>query len=176
VFVQLFLCFCLLGRPLVTETLHALCSNTKIVKEAYSKGNIKKQLLKDHNWVAWYTKVINSHNCSRGGKNRRAREHCSQEMLNSCRKFLWMKICYWKFEGNLNTHVPLWAQQHMVDRHYSLNLKPWSARTLYVYAHADFSTTILRLSARNICLQVVLPGRKFFFPALTVPYLLFSLV
>ena len=49
VFVQLFLCFCLLGRPLVTETLHALCSNTKIVKEAYSKGNIKKQLLKDHN-------------------------------------------------------------------------------------------------------------------------------
>jgi hypothetical protein len=27
----------------------------------------------------------------------------------------------------------------MVDRHYSLNLKPWSARTLYVYAHADFA-------------------------------------
>ena len=25
---------------------------------------------------------------SRGGKNRRAREHCSQEMLNSCRKFV----------------------------------------------------------------------------------------
>jgi hypothetical protein len=26
----------------------------------------------------------------------------------------------------------------MVDRHYSLNLIPWSARTLYyVYAHAD---------------------------------------
>ena len=50
-----------------------------------------------------------------------------------------MKICYWKFEGNLNTHVPLWAQQHMVDRHYSLNLKPWSATTLYVYAHADLA-------------------------------------
>jgi hypothetical protein len=27
-------------------------------------------------------------------------EHCSQEMLNSCKKFVWMKICYWKFEGN----------------------------------------------------------------------------
>ena len=25
---------------------------------------------------------------SRGGKNRRAREHCLQEMLNSCRKFI----------------------------------------------------------------------------------------
>jgi hypothetical protein len=60
----------------------------------------------------------------RGAKNRRAREHCSQEMLNGCRKFLWMKICYWKFEGNLNTHVPPWVQQHMVYRHYSLNLKP----------------------------------------------------
>jgi hypothetical protein len=32
-------------------------------------------------------------------------------MINSCRKFVWMKICYWKFEGNLNTHVPIWAQQ-----------------------------------------------------------------
>jgi hypothetical protein len=31
---------------------------------------------------------------ARGGKNRRAREHCSQEMLNNCRKFVWMKICY----------------------------------------------------------------------------------
>jgi hypothetical protein len=48
-----------------------------------------------------------------------------------------MKICYRTFEGNLNTHVPLWMQPHMVDRNYSLNLKPWSARTLYVYAHAD---------------------------------------
>jgi hypothetical protein len=35
----------------------------------------------------------------------------------------------------------------MVDRHYSLNLKPsiiiincpWSARTMYVYAHADLA-------------------------------------
>jgi hypothetical protein len=39
----------------------------------------------------------------------------------------------------LNTHVPLWVQQHMVDRHYSLNFKPWSARTLYVYAQADLA-------------------------------------
>jgi hypothetical protein len=54
----------------------------------------------------------------------------------------------------------------MVDRHYFLNLKPWSARTLYVYAHALFSTKILRWSAGNFCLQVVLPERKFFFPAL----------
>jgi hypothetical protein len=38
---------------------------------------------------------------------------CSQEMLNSCWKFVWMKICYWKCEENLNTHVPLWAQQHI---------------------------------------------------------------
>jgi hypothetical protein len=56
-----------------------------------------------------------------GGKNRRTCEHCSQEMLwNSCRKFVWIKICYSKFEGNLkliNTNVSIWAQQHMVDRH-----------------------------------------------------------
>jgi hypothetical protein len=56
----------------------------------------------------------------------------------------------------------------MVDRHYSLKLKPWSARTLYVYAHADLAQKILRWSAGNFCLQVVLPGRKFFFPALSL--------
>jgi hypothetical protein len=67
-------------------------------------------------------------------------EHCSQEMLNSCRKFVWMKICYWKFEGNLNTHVPLWAQQHMVDRTLFLEFKTMvSYRTLHVYAHADLA-------------------------------------
>jgi hypothetical protein len=27
----------------------------------------------------------------------------------------------------------------MVDRHHSLNSKPWSVRTLYVYAHADLA-------------------------------------
>jgi hypothetical protein len=52
----------------------------------------------------------------------------------------------------------------MVDRHYSLNLKPWSARTLYVYAHADLAQKYS--VAGNFCLQVVLPGRKLFFPAL----------
>jgi hypothetical protein len=88
-------------------------------------------------------------------------------MLNSCRKFVWMKICYWKFEGNLNIHVPLWAQQHMVDRHYSLNLKPWSARTLYAcLCTCRFSTKIFRWSTGHFCLQVVLEGRKFFIPAL----------
>jgi hypothetical protein len=102
----------------------------------YSSWNIwiiwKNLLMPFKNvWISKY-----SRGDAKGGKNRRAREHCSQEMLNSCRKFVWMKICYWKFEGNLNSHVPLWAQQHMVDRHYSLNLKPWLARTLYVYAHA----------------------------------------
>jgi hypothetical protein len=85
-----------------------------------------------------------------GGKNRRA---CVQEMLNSYRKFVGMKICYWKFEGNLNTHVPLWAQQHMVNRHYSLNLKPWSARTLYVYAHAD-----LAQNTPLVCRKFLPPG------------------
>jgi hypothetical protein len=80
--------------------------------------------------------------------------HCVQEMLNSYRKFVGMKICYWKFEGNLNTHVPLWAQQHMVNRHYSLNLKPWSARTLYVYhAHAD-----LAQNTPLVCRKFLSPG------------------
>jgi hypothetical protein len=55
----------------------------------------------------------------------------------------------------------------MVDRHYSLKLKPWSARTLYVYAHADLAQKYsVGQSAGNFCLQVFLPGRKFFFPAL----------
>ena len=51
----------------------------------------------------------------------------------------------------------------MVDRHYSLNLKPLSARTLYFYAHADL---VQKYSAGNFCLHVVLPGRKLYFPAL----------
>ena len=92
-------------------------------------------------------------------------EHCSQEMFNSCREFIWMKICYWKCEGNLNTHVPLWAQQHMVDRHYSLNLKPWSARTLYVYAHADlaqeYSVGLQEIFVSSLCSQ---EGNYFFLP------------
>jgi hypothetical protein len=31
-----------------------------------------------------------------------------------------------------------YGRNNMVDR-YSLNLKPWSDRTLYVYAHADLA-------------------------------------
>jgi hypothetical protein len=63
-----------------------------------------------------------------------AREHCSQEMLNSCRKLVWMKICYWKFEWNFNTHVPLWAQQHI----WLTDIIPWIQNhgTIYVYAYA----------------------------------------
>jgi hypothetical protein len=46
---------------------------------------------------------------TRGGKNRRAHEHRSQEMLNSCRKF----------EGNYDMEGPLWEQKLMVVRHLS---------------------------------------------------------
>jgi hypothetical protein len=61
----------------------------------------------------------------------------------------------------------------MVGRHYSLNLKSWSARTLYyVYAHADLAQKYSVGLQENICLQVVLPGIKLFFPALI--YTLFS--
>jgi hypothetical protein len=67
-----------------------------------------------------------------------------------------MKICYWKFEGNRNTHVPVWAQQHMYDRH-SLNLKPWSDRTLYVYAQADlvqkYSVGLQEIFVSRFCSQ-----------------------
>jgi hypothetical protein len=77
-----------------------------------------------------------------------------------------MKICYRKFEGNLNTHFPLWAQQqHMVDRHYSLNLKPWSAGTLYVYAHADlahkYSIGLQEIFVSRLCSQ---EENSFFLP------------
>jgi hypothetical protein len=101
----------------------------------------------------------------RGGKNRREREHCSQEMLKNCRKFIWMKICYWKFEGNLDTRVPLWAQQHMIDRHYSIFLEPWSARTLYVYAHVDlaqkYSVGLKEIFVSKLCFQ---EENSFFLP------------
>jgi hypothetical protein len=56
----------------------------------------------------------------------------------------------------------------MVDRHYSLNLKPWSARTLYVYAHADLAQKYSNTNKGIFCHQVVLPGRKLFFPALNI--------
>jgi hypothetical protein len=45
----------------------------------------------------------------------------------------------------------------MVDRHYSLNLKPWSARTLYVYAHADlaqkYSVGLQEILVSRLCSQ-----------------------
>ena len=33
----------------------------------------------------------------------------------------------------------------MVDRHYSLNLEPWSARTLFVHEHADLAQKYRKL-------------------------------
>jgi hypothetical protein len=55
----------------------------------------------------------------------------------------------------------------MVDRHYSLNLKPWSARTLYVYAHADlaqkYSVGLQEIFVSRLCSHA---ERKLFFPAL----------
>ena len=45
----------------------------------------------------------------------------------------------------------------MVDRHYSLNLKPWSARTLYVYAHEDlaqkYSIGLQEIFVSRLCSQ-----------------------
>jgi hypothetical protein len=58
-------------------------------------------------------------------------------MLNSCRKFVWMKICYWKLEGNLNNLVRLWAQQHGWQTLFHAN-------TICLCA-CRFSTKILRL-------------------------------
>jgi hypothetical protein len=64
----------------------------------------------------------------------------------------------------VNTHVPLWMQQHMVDRHYSLNLKPWSARTLFVYAHAflaqKYSVGLQETIVSRLCSQ----EENYFFP------------
>ena len=101
---------------------------------------IIKYIGKSSGPLIWY---LSQNGCSstctsRGGENWRACEHCSQEMLNSCRKFVWMKICYWKFEGNLNTHVPLWVQQHMVDRHYSLNISVTVLNILYVIFYFSY--------------------------------------
>jgi hypothetical protein len=56
----------------------------------------------------------------------------------------------------------------MVDRHYSLNLKPWSARTLHVYAHADLAQKYLvglqEIFVSRLCCQeenyFILPWRK----------------
>jgi hypothetical protein len=49
------------------------------------------------------------------------------------------------------------ATTHMVDRQYSLNLKPWSATTLYVYAHADlaqkYSVGLQEIVVSRLCSQ-----------------------
>jgi hypothetical protein len=53
----------------------------------------------------------------------------------------------------------------MVDKHYSLNLKPWSARTLYVYAHADlaqkYSVGLQEFFVPRLCSQ---EENSFFLP------------
>jgi hypothetical protein len=57
----------------------------------------------------------------------------------------------------------------MVDRHYSLNLKPWSARTLYVYAHTDpaqkYSVGLQEIFVSRLCSQ---DENYFFLPCVTV--------
>jgi hypothetical protein len=56
----------------------------------------------------------------------------------------------------------------MVDRHFSLNLKPWSARTLYVYAHADlaqkYSVGLQEILVSRLCSQ---EENSFFLPWFT---------
>jgi hypothetical protein len=54
----------------------------------------------------------------------------------------------------------------MVDRHYSLNLKPWSARTRYVYAHADLAQKY-SVDLQEIFVPTCAPRKKilFFCPA-----------
>jgi hypothetical protein len=45
----------------------------------------------------------------------------------------------------------------MVYRHYSFNLKPWSARTLYFYVHADlaqkYSVGLQDIFVSSLCSQ-----------------------
>ena len=50
-------------------------------------------------------------------------EHCSQEMFNSCREFIWMKICYWKCEGNLNTHVNIIPWIGQLEHHMFMHMQ-----------------------------------------------------
>jgi hypothetical protein len=61
-------------------------------------------------------------------KNRRARERTRALLAGNVKQVQEITMCATND-----------AQPHMVDRHYSLNLKQWSARTLYVYAHADLA-------------------------------------
>jgi hypothetical protein len=61
----------------------------------------------------------------------------------------------------------------VIDRHYSLNLKPWSARTLYVYAHADlaqkYSVGLQEIFVSRLCFQ----EENSFFPALGIYFVIF---
>jgi hypothetical protein len=50
----------------------------------------------------------------------------------------------------------------MVDRHYSLNLKPWSARTLYVYAHADLAQKHSNTNKGNFVSRLCSQEENFF--------------
>jgi hypothetical protein len=54
----------------------------------------------------------------------------------------------------------------MVDRHYSLNLKPWSARTLCVYAHADLAQTYSVGPQEIFVSRLFSQEENYFFPAL----------
>jgi hypothetical protein len=92
----------------------------------------------------------------RGGKNRQSRGHCSQEMLNSCR----FAIEDWKETLTLVSHM-----HYMVETLF-LELKTIVSQNTICLCTCRCSTKILRWSAGNFCLQVVLPGRKLFFPAL----------
>jgi hypothetical protein len=53
----------------------------------------------------------------------------------------------------------------MIDRHYSIFLEPWSARTLYVYAHVDlaqkYSVGLKEIFVSKLCFQ---EENSFFLP------------
>jgi hypothetical protein len=66
------------------------------------------------------------------------------------------------------------VQQHVVDRHYSLDLKPWSARTPYVYAHADLAQKYSVGLQEIFISETGCAPRKKIFPALILEVLLLS--
>jgi hypothetical protein len=55
----------------------------------------------------------------------------------------------------------------MVDGHYFLNLKPWSAKTLYVYAHADLAQKY-SVGLQEIFVSRCAPRKKILFSALII--------
>jgi hypothetical protein len=60
------------------------------------------------------------------------------------------------------------ATTYMVDRHYFLNLKPWSARALYIYEHADlaqkYSVGLQEIFVSRLCSH---EENSFFLPCRT---------